>query len=119
MGTNLVVTIPSRHPGAEAASCLAGVVAVVAWAIGYGGALAIHTALGLWLALFAVATAVRAARGVPAWLAGLGAPTVLGAEFNGARFLVFDHDQSSLVMALLFAVALAGYVVCLSRLEAA
>jgi hypothetical protein len=75
-----------------------------------------HAALGLALAVFAVAAAVWAIRSrepaVAAWtlVAGL---LVIGAGFNGASFLDFAHDVSSLIMALLAFAAIACYSIAL------
>ncbi|HVA21196.1 MAG TPA: hypothetical protein VNN74_03775 [Candidatus Micrarchaeia archaeon] len=119
MVVNLFVTIPPRHPGRGAADFFAGVAQVVPWAIRHGGALAIHASLGLLLvlnALLIVGRALRLHRTGLGWLAGVGALGVVGAGFNGASFLVYDRDQNSLIMALLFAVALLCYILCLTRL---
>jgi drug/metabolite transporter (DMT)-like permease len=47
----------------------------------------------------------------------LGALFILGAAFNGASFLNFNDDLSSMIMAGLFAAALACYVVVLFQLN--
>ncbi|HUY97831.1 MAG TPA: hypothetical protein VMW47_09490 [Verrucomicrobiae bacterium] len=122
MVVNLFVTIPLHHPGHDSGSFLTGAVAVVTWAIREGGALAIHASFGIVLALSSVVvfgrTLALRRRGL-AWLTGIGALTVVGAGFNGASFLIFDYNQSSLVMAWLFALALLAYVLSLVRLPAA
>ena len=40
----------------------------------------------------------------------LGALCIVGAGFNGASFLNYGHDVSSLIMAMLWALALACYL---------
>jgi drug/metabolite transporter (DMT)-like permease len=47
----------------------------------------------------------------------LGALFTLGAAFNGASFLNFNDDLSSMIMAGLFAAAMACYVVVLFHLN--
>ena len=47
----------------------------------------------------------------------LGAASVVGAGFNGASFLDFNQDVSSLIMALLAAAAIACYAVILFNLS--
>jgi hypothetical protein len=49
----------------------------------------------------------------------LGALFILGAAFNGVSFLNFNDDLSSMIMAVLFAAALACSVVVLFQLNAA
>jgi hypothetical protein len=113
MDVNLYVTIPAQHPGARAPEYLGGSARSVAWAVAHGSpALAVHAALGLALAVFVIAVVAYAVRlghrQAAAWsvLAGL---LVIGAGFNGASFLDFNHDISSLIMALLAFGAVACY----------
>lgn len=112
MVANLYVTIPAHHPGSEPSSYLSGSARSVEWAIAHGAVgLAAHAALGLALVAFSLLTAAYAIvlrRGRKAALAG--ALLIIGAGFNGASFLDFNHDVSSLIMALLFAAALLAYV---------
>jgi hypothetical protein len=117
MVVNLYVVIPDNHPGAEPSDYFSGSARSVFWSIGNGAiALAIHAALGLALGLFVIWVAARAvALGRPpvqfwAVLAGL---LVLGAGFNGASFLDFNNNISTLLMALLAFGALACYTVVL------
>jgi hypothetical protein len=105
MVVNLYVTIPDDHPGAHPSSYFAGSFHSVIWAIAHGTpALAVHAVLGLALVLMALSVAVRSlasgSRSISVWaiLAGL---LVIGAAFNGASFLDFNNDISSLIMALL------------------
>jgi hypothetical protein len=122
MDVNLYVTVPAHHPGAHPASYFSGSVHSVGWAIAHGTpSLAIHASLGLALVILVVAIGVRATtvagRAVIAWaiLAGL---LVIGAGFNGASFLDFNQDFSSLIMALLALGAIACYAIALFLLPA-
>ena len=112
MVVNLYARIPGRHPGARPASYFSGSVHSVAWALGHGtGSLALHAGLGLALVVVSAAVAIaglRARRAV-AVLGVLAALLVIGAGFNGASFLDFNRDFSSLIMALLALAALACY----------
>lgn len=114
---NLDVTIPTHHPGAQPSNYLGGSFRSVTWAIGHGPvSLSVHAVLGLALALMVISTAVNAVRlhggAVAVWatVAGL---LVIGAGFNGASFLDFNSDTSSLIMALLAFAAVACYSVVL------
>lgn len=83
------------------------------WAITGGPAwLAAHAAFGLALVVAALA-AVAVARGgsrVGTAVAVLGALAVIGAGCNGPSFLDYGHAFSSLIMAALWALALACYL---------
>ena len=115
MVVNLYVTVPAHHSGAHPANYVTGSLQSVAWALGHGAAaLAIHATLGLALVAIAVWVAVRAVRLRPGWVgftAVLGALLAIGAGFNGASFLDFNNDISSLLMALLALGSLSCYVV--------
>ena len=121
MGVNLYVTVPAHHPGAHPSDYLSGSFHSVIWAISHGSlALAVHTALGLALALMVVSVAVRAVRlrqGMITALSVLGGLFVIGAGFNGASFLDFNNNVSSLIMALLAFAAVACYAIILFLLE--
>jgi hypothetical protein len=117
VAVNLYVTIPSDHSGARPSSYLSGSWQSVAWAVGHGAmALAIHASLGLALVLMAATVAVRSLkltrRSVAVW-AILAAGLVIGAGFNGASFLDFNNEISSLIMALLAFGAVLCYAVML------
>jgi hypothetical protein len=117
MVVNLYVTVPPHHPGAKPSNYFAGSFHSVAWALDHGAAaLAVHAALGLALVVFAVGAAVYAIRAgrrsVAAWTV-LGGLLVIGAGFNGASFLDFNDNSSSLIMALLALAAIASYTVAL------
>jgi hypothetical protein len=117
MVVNLDVTIPASHPGSRPANYFAGSASSVGWAVTHGAAaLAIHATLGLALAVIVIGVGVRsfavARWPVRAWSI-LAALLVIGAGFNGASFLDFNYDVSSLIMALLAFGAVVCYTVVL------
>jgi hypothetical protein len=123
MVVNLYVAIPGQHPGARPPNYLTGSASSIGWAISHGTpALAIHATFGLALAVFVIWVAVRAVqlrqRAVAAWMI-LAALLVIGAGFNGASFLDFNKNFSSLIMALLAFAALLCYAVGIYLLPSA
>jgi hypothetical protein len=119
MVVNIYVVLPARHPGAAAGNYFSGVASGVGWLIPDGpGWAAAHAAFGLALVVAAFA-AITFARGqhsrVYLVLAVLAALAITGAAFNGASFLNYGRPFSSMLMAALWAVALACYVVSLFR----
>jgi hypothetical protein len=123
MVVNLYAKIPARHPGAHPSSYFTGSARSVEWAISHGAAaLAIHATLGLVVVVLAIAVALSAVRGanraVKIWLI-LAAGLVIGAGFNGASFLDFNHDASSLLMALLALGSVVCYTIALFLLAEA
>jgi type II secretory pathway component PulF len=115
MAVNLFVVIPGHHPGARAANYFTGAVSGLTWIISHGaGWAAAHAALGLLLALAALASIVLAWRKDNRFLAAttvLGGLAVIGAGFNGMSFVNYGHNFSSMIMAGLWALAVACYVV--------
>ena len=115
MWVNLFVSIPDAHPGARPDEYFSGSVQSVAWAITQSGlpALVFHAVLGLLLVGGGASLIVQVRplhrRSLTA-AAVLGFLLVLGAGFNGASFLDFGENVSSMIMATLFALALACYV---------
>jgi hypothetical protein len=110
---NLYVAIPAQHPGAHPSDYFAGSFHSVVWAIAHGAVgLAVHAALGVALVFIVIGIAINALRlggravGVCSTLAAM---LVIGAAFNGASFLDFNHNTSSLIMALLAFGAVACY----------
>jgi hypothetical protein len=114
MVVNLYVTLPGRHPGAGASDYLSGAAAGLAWLITDGPAwAAAHAALGMALAALALAAIAFAWRGgstADKVTSVVGALAIIGAGFNGASFVNYGHDFSSLIMAGLWALALACYL---------
>jgi hypothetical protein len=115
MAVNLYVVVSPHHPGAHPVNYFTGSVHSVAWAIGSAPAiLAAHAALGLFLVLAAaivLALAIGTRRRATMISAVLGVVFIIGAGFNGASFLDFSDNISSLIMSLLFALATLAYVV--------
>jgi hypothetical protein len=113
MVTNLYVDIPDHHPG-TGGNFFTSAPRAVGWAISSGAPwLATHAALGLALAVASLAFIVNAVRSrdrVWIWLSVAGSLLLIGAGFNGASFLVFNHDFSSLIMSGLFALCFACYL---------
>jgi len=119
MSVNLYVTIPTHHPGAGSGPYLSGAVASVLWSFSSGlPLLIIHVVIGIVLLLNGVELvlhAVRSHRGpAPTWLAAVGLAAILFAGFNGASFLKYNLNISSMLMSVGFAVAVVCYVVILS-----
>jgi hypothetical protein len=117
MIVNLYVAVPVHHPGAQPANYFTGSLRSIAWAIGHGGlALAIHASLGIAIVAIAIWVAIRAVTlrsGRVTLTSVLAAGLVIGAGFNGASFVDFNHMVSSLIMALLALGALSCYLVAL------
>ena len=115
MVDNLYVTVPRDHPGAYAHDFFAGIPSGIGWAIAHGPlALAAHATLGLAIVVAGIVTLIHAVRlrRRPAMVTSLvAAVAVVGAAFNGLSFINYHHDFSSLIMAGLFAVALAAYAI--------
>jgi hypothetical protein len=114
MVVNLFVALPARHPGAGAGDYFAGSASSLAWVISGGpGWAAAHAAFGIALALAALAAIAltwRQGRRLATATSVLGALAILGAGFNGASFVDYGHDVSSMIMAGLWALALACYL---------
>jgi len=105
--------LPSRHPGAEATNYFSGSASGLAWLISSGpGWAAAHAAFGMALAAAAILAVALTWRGSRIGTAAsvLGALAVVGAGFNGASFLTYGHDFSSMIMASLWALALSCYL---------
>jgi hypothetical protein len=114
MAVNLYVTLPVRHPGAGAPNYFTGAVSGLGWVIPHGPAwAAVHAAFGLALVLAAVAGLALTRRQnsrLATATSVLGALAILGAAFNGVSFLNYGHAFSSMIMAGLWALAVACYI---------
>ncbi len=113
MGTNLYINIPGHHPGAHPSDYFTGSARSIAWSVSHGAIiLAIHVVLGFALVLLVISLSIRLValrrRIVNVW-AGLGGLLVVGAGFNGASFLDFGGNISSLIMSLLAFASIACY----------
>ena len=119
VSVNLYVTIPTHHPGAGSGAYLSGALASVFWSFSSGlPLLIIHVVLGIILFLNGVELvlhAVRSHRGAaPIWLAAVGLAAIIFAGFNGASFLKYNLNISSMLMSVGFAVVVICYVAILS-----
>ena len=117
MAVNVFVVLPASHPGANAGDFFGGAASGVGWVIASGpGWAAAHAAFGLALVVAAIAAVVLALAGarardrVAVSLSVLGALAVIGAAFNGVSFVNYGHAFSSMIMAGLWALALACYL---------
>ncbi|MGH3210647.1 MAG: hypothetical protein ACRDNO_23120 [Trebonia sp.] len=113
MAVNVFVVIAAQHPGANAGDYFSGAASGLGWVIASGpGWAAAHAAFGLALVVAAIA-AVALARGhgrMAVSLPVIGALAVIGAAFNGVSFVNYGRPFSSMIMAGLWALALACYV---------
>ena len=115
MVVNVFVVLPGRHPGAGAGDYFSGAAAGLAWVIADGpGWAAAPAAFGMALVAAAIAAVALTWRtgGTPAGRAAsvTGALAIIGAGFNGVSFLDYGHGFSSMIMAGLWALALACYL---------
>jgi hypothetical protein len=114
MAVNLFVVVPVRHPGAGAGDYFSGAASGLAWVIADGpGWAAAHAAFGMALvvaALAAIALAWRQGSRAGTAASVTGALAVIGAGFNGVSFVNYGHAFSSMIMAGLWALALACYL---------
>ncbi|HLY29439.1 MAG TPA: hypothetical protein VKQ36_00295, partial [Ktedonobacterales bacterium] len=115
MLTNFYVEVPTTHPGANASNYFVGVAQGVSWAAVQGSLfLLLHVWLGmlvfigsLWLLGRSIVLRDRG------WIiiASLGVAGIMSAGFNGASFMNYGHDFSSLLMSIGFLLALVSYLV--------
>lgn len=110
MALNLFVTLPRSHPGANPSEYFSGSFQSVVWALGSGiWLLLAHVIVALLIlanAIGLLSQAVRERRRSAIILAAAGVLGVVFAGFNGASFLDFNYDFSSMLMSAGFALAL-------------
>jgi len=115
MATNLFVTVPTSHPGANPPEYFTGVAQSVTWAIFHGPLLLVpHAILGLLLVVFGfrfMLVAIRSRHRPTVITAVIGAIAILGAGFNGGSYLNYHEDFSSMIMASFFAIAVTSYAI--------
>ncbi len=116
MWNNLYTSIPASHPGTNAGNYFVGVGEGIVWSIAHSAMLALqlHVILGLLLLLFSILLIVSAyTAGTRVWkiAAPIGAFGILGAAFNGASFINYGHNISSLLMSTGFLIALVAYII--------
>lgn len=116
MATNLFVTVPLHHPGANPPEYFTGVATSVTWAILHGPSLLLtaHAILGLLLVIFGfrvLVPAIRSRNRIAIITGVVGALGMLAAGFNGGSYLNYHEDFSSMLMASFFAIAVTAYVI--------
>lgn len=115
MLANLFVTVPTAHPGAHAPEYFSGVARDVVWSLGNAVAvLRLHVIVGLLLflaALWLLALAIASRRRGRIIVAAVGLFAIWAAGMNGASFMNYYEDFSSLIMAIGFLVAAVAYVI--------
>ena len=115
MLVNLFVVVPASHPGTNAPEYFSGVVTGVLWILGHGTLwLWLHAIVGLALLLAALillglAIAARSRGWIISSVFGLLGIVLAG--FNGASFLNYGHDFSSLFMSMGFLMAAMAYMI--------
>jgi hypothetical protein len=118
MLVNLFVQVPSVHPGANAPEYFSGVVRGVVWALLQGPLwLLVHAILGLLLflaSLILIGFAIAARRRAWIIVSVVGFVGIVAAGFNGASFMNYGHNFSSLLMSIGFLLAAVPYTIGLS-----
>ena len=118
MLVNLFVQVPAVHPGANAPEYFTGVAQGVVWALfNPQWELLIHVVMGLLLFILSIVLLVLAIvsrRGAWITVSVLGFIGIMAAGFNGASFMNYGHDFSSLLMAIGFLLAAISYTVGIS-----
>jgi hypothetical protein len=118
MLVNLFVQVPAVHPGSNAPEYFSGVVQGVAWALLHAPLwLQVHSILGLLLfiaSLILIGLAIAAR--LKAWIiiSVIGLFGIMAGGFNGASFMNYGHDFSSLLMSIGFLLAAIPYIIGLS-----
>ncbi|HEV2582634.1 MAG TPA: hypothetical protein VGT44_17380 [Ktedonobacteraceae bacterium] len=119
MLVNLFVTVPAVHPGRDAPEYFSGVAQGIFWALLNSPLyLLLHVVVGLVLFLLSIVLLVMSIVARRAgWIVAsiLGFIGIMGAGFNGASFMNYNHDFSSLLMAIGFLLAAVSYVIALLR----
>jgi hypothetical protein len=118
MLVNLFVQIPASHPGTSADNYFVGVVQGVIWALGNATLyLLLHVIIGLLLflgsiVLLILSIVVRR----HAWIlvSVFGLLGIMAAGFNGASFMNYGHDFSSLLMSIGFLLTAIPYTIGLT-----
>ena len=118
MLVNLFVQVPAVHPGANAPEYFSGVVQGVAWALLHAPLwLQLHAIVGLLLfiaSLLLIGFAIAARRRAWIILSIIGLFGIMAGGFNGASFMNYGHDFSSLLMSIGLLLAAIPYIIGLS-----
>ncbi len=115
MTLNLFVSVPSTHPGVNSTDYFSGAIQALGWSLaGRGGwAMTIHVYLAIGLVLGAISIAVRGWRYRSKLWTSVGTVVALftiGALFNGLSFVNYNHDFSSMIMAVTWLIAVGAIV---------
>jgi len=107
---NLYVAIPRHHPGTSGSDYFERAFQSVLWGHSphRSTVLASHVGLGILIVLLSLGLALAAFRAAGRglrWVSTLGLLAVVAAGFNGASFLSYYKNLSSMIMAAAFAVA--------------
>ncbi len=114
MLVNFFVVVPASHPGTNAPDYFSGVVTGVLWVLGHGTlSLWLHAIVGLALflaSLILLGLAIASRR--RGWIISsvFGLLGIVLAGFNGASFLNYGHDFSSLFMSMGFLMSVIAYM---------
>ncbi len=118
MLVNLFVQVPAVHPGTNADNYFVGVAQGVIWALGNATLyLLLHVILGLLLfvgSIVQLILAIIARRRAWIVVSIFGLLGIMAAGFNGASFMNYGHDFSSLLMAIGFLLAAIPYTIGLT-----
>ena len=118
MLVNLFVQVPSVHPGANAPEYFSGVVQGVVWALLHAPLwLLVHAIVGLLLflaSLILIGFAIAARRRAWIIVSVIGFVGIVAAGFNGASFMNYGHNFSSLLMSIGFLLSAVPYTIGLS-----
>ncbi|HVC22773.1 MAG TPA: hypothetical protein VNH82_05030 [Candidatus Dormibacteraeota bacterium] len=109
MVLNLFVSIPRHHPGTSGPNYFGRALQSDLWGLSQGGLLAIHVAVGVLLLVGSWRLAVAAFQAPRSGLRAvsiLALLAVVAAGFNGASFLSYGQNLSSMIMAASFAIAM-------------
>lgn len=113
---NLFVQIPSSHPGAHPPEYFSGVVQGDFWALTQSGLIPLvaHVILGILLLLASlILLGLSISSRQRGWILAsvFGLIGIIGAGFNGASFLNYGEDFSSLLMSVGFFLSMISYVI--------
>jgi hypothetical protein len=118
MLVNLFVQVPAVHPGSNAPEYFSGVALGVVWAMLHAPLwLQLHAIVGLLLfiaSLLLIGFAIAARRRAWIILSIIGLFGIMAGGFNGASFMNYGHDFSSLLMSIGLLLAAIPYIIGLS-----
>jgi hypothetical protein len=120
MTLNLFVTIPAKHPGASSSEYFSGALRGLGWALADKGgwALAVHAYLAVALVLGSVVLCYLSVQShLKRWIVAstIAMLVTVGALFNGLSFINYNHDISSMIMAICWLTAVGALVFVLIK----